>query len=139
MATSEPWLTLGRGYDESVKTLRDPEKEVYVAYQREKLAGFVIINMKGALRGYIQTVCILPAWRGQGIGSKLILFAEERIFRESPNVFMFVSSFNLQAQKLYERLGYEVVGTLKNYFVTGHDEILLRKTLAPWSEFQIRN
>ncbi|MGH7493408.1 MAG: GNAT family N-acetyltransferase [bacterium] len=136
MAASEPWLTLRRSYEESVQILQDVEKEIYVAYRRAEVVGFIIINMKGAFLGYIQTVCIMPAWRGKGLGSKLIAFAEERIFRVSPNVFMCVSSFNPQAQDLYTRLGYEVVGTLKNYIVAGHDEILLRKTIAPWSEFR---
>ncbi len=136
MSTSEPWLTLRRGYTESVRILQDAEKEVYVAYQQDELVGFVIIDMKGAFRGYIQTVCVLTEWRGQGAGSKLIAFAEERIFRAAPNVFMCVSSFNQQAQRLYERLGYEKIGVLTNYIVSGHDEILLRKSLASWSEFQ---
>src|SRR5262245_2989051 len=69
MAASEPWLTLRRDYVESLKNLQDVEKEVYVAYSREELVGFLIINMKGALRGYIQTVCTMPAWRGRGLGS----------------------------------------------------------------------
>jgi len=50
MATSEPWLTLGRGYEESVAVLSDAGKGVYVAAE-EKLAGFIIINRQGALRG----------------------------------------------------------------------------------------
>ncbi len=94
MSTSEPWLTLGRGYEESVAVLSDASKEVYVALAQGELAGFIIINMQGAFRGYIQTVCVMPAWRGRGVGSELIRFAEERIFRDAPNVFMCVSSFN---------------------------------------------
>ncbi len=135
MATSEPWLTLGRGYEESVAVLSDAGKGVYVAAE-EKLAGFIIINMQGAFRGYIQTVCVMPAWRGQGVGSQLIGFAEARIFRDAPNVFMCVSSFNTGAQKLYRRLGYEVIGELKDYVVAGHAEILLRKTIGPLAGFK---
>jgi len=136
MSASEPWLTLRRGYEESAHLLQDAEKEVYVAYLRDELVGFIIINMKGALRGYLQTICIFPEWRDQGLGRALIAFAEARIFRESPNVFLCVSSFNPQAQRLYERLGYEKIGVLKDYIVAGHDEILLRKAIAPWSEFR---
>jgi ribosomal protein S18 acetylase RimI-like enzyme len=63
-------------------------------------------------------------------------YVEERILSETPNVFLSVSSFNKRAQKLYERRGYEVVGELKNYIVPGHSEILLRKTIAPLTEFK---
>jgi len=65
----------------------------------------------------------------------LVAFAEERILRISPNIFMCVSSFNQGARRLYQRLGYTVVGELSDYIVQGHSEILLRKTLGPLAEF----
>jgi ribosomal-protein-alanine N-acetyltransferase len=135
MASSEPWMTLRRNYDESVKTLTVPSKQVYLAKANGEIGGFIILIMQGAFIGYIQTVCVAPEWRSKGIGSKLLTFAEERILRETPNVFMCVSSFNQNAQRLYQRLGYEVVGELKDYIVSGHSEILLRKTIAPLTEF----
>ncbi|MCI0398675.1 MAG: GNAT family N-acetyltransferase [Chloroflexi bacterium] len=136
MAGSEPWITLRRDYNASLKLLADPSREVYLALVGGRIAGFLILTLHGAFAGYIQSVCVAPDWRGQGIGSQLIAFAEERIFHEMPNVFICVSSFNHGAQKLYERLGYEVVGELKNYVVWGHSEILLRKTIAPLAEFK---
>lgn len=136
MAASEPWLTLRRTYDEGLKILTDPEREVYVAFVGSEVVGFIILQMKGAFVGYIQTVGVLPGWRDQGIGSRLIEFAENRIFGESPNVFICASSFNEGAQRLYSRLGYEVVGELKDYIVSGHSEILMRKSLAPLQGFR---
>src|ERR687885_2115214 len=79
MATSEPWVTLGRTYDDSLKVVGDPSREVHVAARGDALVGFIILNMQGAFVGYIQTGCIAPEWRGKGIGSGLIKFAEERI------------------------------------------------------------
>lgn len=136
MANSEPWVTLCRTYDESLKILCDPSREVFAAIGNDELLGFIIINMNGAFTGYIQTVCIESEWRGKGIGSSLLKFAEDRIFSETPNVFMCVSSFNTAAQKLYERLGYEIVGELRDYIVPGYSEILMRKTIAPLTEFK---
>jgi ribosomal-protein-alanine N-acetyltransferase len=136
MTHSEPWIILRRTYDESLKILSDSSKEIYVAVRKDELVGFIILNMKGAFVGYIQTVCIAPESRSKGIGSLLLKFAEDRILSETPNVFMCVSSFNKEAQRLYENLGYEIVGELKDYIVSGHSEILLRKTVAPLSEFQ---
>ena len=126
MANSEPWMTLQRSYEDSVNILRNSSKEIYIAAIGDKVAGFTILDMNGGFRGYIQTVAVMPEWRNQGIGSRLIRFAEERIFRDFPNVFMCVSSFNKNAQRLYARLGYERVGELKDYVVAGHSEILLR-------------
>jgi ribosomal-protein-alanine N-acetyltransferase len=135
MANSEPWMTLGRGYDASLRVVTDPTREVYIAREADEIAGFVIICMTGAFVGYIQTICIHPGRRGQGLGSRLVAFAEARILRESPNVFMCVSSFNHNAQRLYQKLGYQVIGELTDYIVRGHSEILLRKTAGPLATF----
>lgn len=51
-------------------------------------------------------------------------------------MFMCVSSFNIAARRLYDRLGYQVVGTLHGYIVPEYDEILLRKTVGPWDGFR---
>jgi [ribosomal protein S18]-alanine N-acetyltransferase len=134
MTDSEPWRTLGRDYETSLRIVSDPVKEVYVASigaETEVVAGFLILNMTGAFVGYIQTVCVAPDWRGCGLGAILIRLAEARIFRETPNVFMCVSSFNTDAQRLYERLGYQLIGELTDYIVAGYAEIFLRKTIGP--------
>lgn len=136
MTNSEPWITLGRSYEECLRIVGDPSREVYVAARGGSPIGFIILNMQGAFVGYIQTVCVAHDWRGKGVGSALIKFAEERILRETPNVFMCVSSFNAEARRLYERLGYEFVGELRDYIVAGYSEILLRKTTGPLSGFK---
>jgi ribosomal-protein-alanine N-acetyltransferase len=65
--------------------------------------------------------------RRRRIGTRLILFAEERILRDAHNVFMCVSSFNTDAQRLYSRIGYARIGEVQDYLVEGASEILLRK------------
>jgi len=138
MANSEPWITLRRTYEGSMKMLSDPSREVYLAVVKDEIVGFIVLIMSGAFVGYIQTVGVMPEWRDRGIGSKLLKFAEDKIFAKAPNVFMCVSSFNKKAQKLYKKLGYEVIGELKDYIVSGHSEILLRKSIAPLSEFRTK-
>jgi [ribosomal protein S18]-alanine N-acetyltransferase len=135
MAESEPWLTLGRSYADSLRIVQDPTREVYIARAEAGLAGFLILRMTGAFVGYIQTICIHPARRGRGLGTRLVEFAEHRILEESPNVFLCVSSFNRDAWRLYERLGYQVIGELTDYIVQGHSEILLRKSIGPLTTF----
>ena len=136
MANSEPWMTLGRTYDNSLKMLNHPSREVYVAHVKDEIVGFIVLIMSGALVGYIQTLGVVPEWRNKGVGSKLLKFAEDLIFSKAPNAFMCVSSFNQKAQELYRRLGYETIGELKDYIVPGHSEVLLRKTIAPITEFR---
>lgn len=136
MSSSEPWITLRRGYEESLAILQKADREVYVAHRDGSFIGFLILNMTGPFAGYVQTLCIVPGMRSRGLGKELMQFAEARILRESPNVFLCCSSFNLKAQHFYESIGYEVIGELKNYLVPGYAEILLRKTAGPWSEFR---
>jgi ribosomal-protein-alanine N-acetyltransferase len=136
MCSTEPWITLKRSYDDSLKILTDPTREVYVAHDGDAIRGFLILNMRGAFVGYIQTVCVAADARGGGVGSQLVAFGEERIFKESPNVFLCVSSFNPRARALYERLGYETIGELRDYLVRGASEILMRKTRGPIAEFR---
>lgn len=135
MAGSEPWLTLGRSYERALEIVRDPSREVSIALRGDEVVGFVIVCMLGPFPGYIQTVAVAPAMRGEGLGSRLVAHAEARIFRESPNVFLCVSTFNPDARRLYGRLGYREVGELTDYLVRGHGEVLLRKSRGPWSEF----
>src|SRR5215467_14178149 len=135
MCTTDPWITLRRTFDESLRVITDPAGETYVAREDGAVRGFIIIVMRGAFVGYIRSICVAADARGSGVGSRLIAFAEERIFRDLKNVFLCVSSFNPRARALYERLGYEVVGELRDYIVRGHSEWLLRKTVAPLSDW----
>ena len=138
MAESEPWRTLGRDADASLRILNDPTREVYVAEDDAGPAGFVILCLVGPFVGYIQTVCVAPDRRGRGLGTRLVAFAEDRIGQVSPNAFLCVSSFNPDARRLYERLGYEFVGELRDYLIPGASELLFRKSGGPWSTFQPR-
>lgn len=135
MSGSEPYITLRRDYESSLKMISDPLREVYVARSGGELVGFIIIVMRGALIGYIQSICTAAEWRGKGVGSELMDFAEKRILLEAPNVFLMVSSFNNGAKRLYERRGYKVVGELKDFIVSGHSEVIMRKTIGPAADF----
>jgi ribosomal-protein-alanine N-acetyltransferase len=131
MCSTEPWITIGRNFDQSLAIVRDPTREVYVAENNGRIEGFIVLNMRGAFIGYIQTVCVDAASRGAGLGTQLVEFAEKRIFADTPNVFLCVSSFNPRARQLYERLGYTLIGELKDYLIRGHSELLMRKSIGP--------
>ncbi len=138
MSTSEPWLTLQRSYSASLAIITDPDRETYVVHENGEVVGFVTLTMHGGFVGYVQSVAVREDRRGRGIGQRLIAFAEDRIFRDSPNVFLCVSSFNTRARALYERRGYRIVGELTDYIVQGHSEIIMRKTIGSVGEFRIQ-
>jgi len=138
IVASEPWVTLGLTFDQALQRLTDPTREVHVATVDGQVVGVLILNLSGPLNGYIQTIAVHMDWRCRGIGTRMIEWAEERIFRQSPNVFLCVSSFNTHAQHLYERLGYQRIGELADFVVKGYSEFLMRKTRGPWREFKAR-
>jgi ribosomal-protein-alanine N-acetyltransferase len=138
MSSNEPWLSLRRDYAACLSVLQNAEKERYLVRADGERAGLLILDMHGPFAGYIQTICLAASARNRGLGARVIQWAETHIFNSHPNVFMCVSSFNTNAQRLYERLGYEVVGTLKHFVVDEHDELLLRKTQGSWEAFRAR-
>ena len=131
MAESEPWMTLGTGYERSLALFGNESRERYLAHVAGEPAGFLVVNMQGAFVGYVQLLGVAAKFRGQGVGRALVEFAEQRIFRETPNVFICVSDFNREARAFYAKLGYQTIGELKDFIVAGHSEFLLRKTIGP--------
>ena len=131
MTATDPWITLGIIYDQCLAAFEGPGKEIYVMEIGGEIAGFVILQLTGTFKGYIQTICIRDVYRGKGFGKKLLMFCEERIFKISPNIFICVSSFNKGAIKLYTGLGFKLVGELENFVKDGFTELLLRKTIGP--------
>lgn len=131
MAESDPWITLEMNYDHCIKAFEGDLKEVYIVKLNEEIVGFVILQIGGTFKGYIQTLCISRAYRGKGLGKKLLLFCEKRILMISPNIFICVSSFNKGAIKLYEEFGFKRIGELDNFVKEGFTELLLRKTVGP--------
>ena len=131
MAGSEPWVTLGTGSERSLNLLGNATRERYLARVAGEPAGFLMISMQGAFVGYVQLLGVAPEFHGRGVGKALIEYAERRIFRETPNVFICVSDFNQAAQAFYVKMGYQKVGELADFIIAGHAEILLRKTIGP--------
>lgn len=131
MASSDPWMTLKMDQEQCMQSFGGNFREVYLLQEADQLKGFVIIQPLGSFKGYIQTICVNPSYRGLGYGTALLQFAEQLILSYSPNIFICVSSFNLKAYKLYKNMGFELIGELKDFVKTGYTELLLRKSHGP--------
>jgi len=130
MASSDPWIALGRNYGECLARLRRPELEVLVARRDSRPLGFVILHATGlAGSPYVATIAVAAEARGAGTGTALLRYAEN-YYREARHIFLCVSDFNVRARALYERLGYRVAGELPDYVVDGASEILMHKRLV---------
>lgn len=128
MATSEPWITLRRSPEQCRRACQNPTDLLFTARKGTELCGFLLARRMGlADSPYIKSLAVEPKFRGQGIGYELLRFAEDLFSAESKHIFLCVSSFNERARKFYERCGYIAVGELKDYIVSGEDEILMQK------------
>jgi ribosomal protein S18 acetylase RimI-like enzyme len=135
IAVTDPWKSIKFPAEQVLPRLLNPKREVFVAGLGPQLAGALILHLDGLLNGYVQTIVIFSEFQNRGLGGRLMAFAEDKIFRQSPNVFLCVAHFNHRAQKFYDRLGYRKVGELENYLQSGMTEILMRKTRGPLLEF----
>lgn len=131
MATSEPWITLQRTVEQLRPVIADGAKEVHLVRDATGVAAFIILDMRGPMAGYVQTIAVRADRRSSGLGASILSAVEERVYRHSPNVFLCVSSFNERAQRFYARMGYERIGVWREYVIAGADEILMRKTIGP--------
>jgi len=135
MMENDPWVRLGMTYEYCLKAFEGAFKEVFVLKKAGKIIGFVVMQIQGTFKGYIQTICIDAANRGDGYGTKLLRFCEDKIFGYSPNIFICVSSFNEGAIQLYYKLGYKLVGELKDFVKKDSMELLLRKTVGGLADY----
>jgi hypothetical protein len=60
MARSEPWITLRYKRAQSLRCLEDGVREVHVAMLRQAVVGCAVLNLRGPLNGYLQTMCVAP-------------------------------------------------------------------------------
>ena len=132
MAGTEPWITLGRTIAQTRVVFSRADATLYVARSGKKPLGFLLLRERGIVNSpYVASLAVAADVRGQGIGTKLLTFAEGRAATLDPHIFICVSSFNVGARALYERLGYAVVAELKDYVIEGASELLMHKRLWP--------
>jgi len=132
MASTDPWVRLGMDEPTCAAAFEGQGREVYTVWVEDKLAGFVVLQMLGSFKGYVQTLLVADGYRGQGISLRLLQFCEAYISKVSANMFICVSAFNDRARRIYERYGFELVGVLKDFIKPGFDEWLLRKQIKRW-------
>ena len=105
---------------------------IWVYIESDTVIGFIGAIEQGMMSEftYIRMLAVEKHHRGMGIGSQLLNYSEERMFSLSPLIFMMVPDFNVDAQRLYYRLGYKKVGEIPDYKKQGINEYLLLKRKA---------
>lgn len=132
IADSLLWRTYDRTLEDAVAAIEGsfpPDSRMWVSESGGIVTGFVIAYERGMFGdyGYIRLIGVDAARRGAGVGSRLLAAAEEHLFALRPWVFLTVSEFNTDAQRLYSRRGYERIGAIPDYRRPGIAEFMLMK------------
>lgn len=132
VSSSDPWKRLHESIDFRRMLAGDRTPTVaYVCLAGPQPVGFVLFIPEPvfARGGYLRAIGVAPAFRGLGIGKKLLAFAEEMTSRRSLHLFLCASSFNKKAQVFYKQCGYEKAGALKDLLIPGAAEYIFWKRL----------
>jgi ribosomal-protein-alanine N-acetyltransferase len=116
------------------RLLESPGTITWIAEEDAKMAGFAIADFEwetGGIVAYIQTLEVLPATRGRGIGSELLRLLEDSAReRGAKSIWLHVESQNGNAIRLYEAHGYASEGRHDRYYPQGRAALMYRKALA---------
>ena len=126
------------------------QKEAWSVSQfKEELAGvplsrfYVVAENEGEIIGYggiaqgapnfeadIHTIAVAEKFRKKGIGRQIMASLEDwAIKRGAKEIFLEMRTSNLEAKPLYESMNYQVISTRKNYYGSGIDAYVMRKTV----------
>jgi ribosomal protein S18 acetylase RimI-like enzyme len=91
-----------------------------------QMVGFIAGDLRASERmAWVATVCVLPEFRGRGVGTALMRACEERL--ELPTIRLSVRLSNQGAVQLYEHLGYQRIGIWPGYYQDGEDALVMEK------------
>lgn len=125
----QPPFRFARSYMRRLVNARDGA--TWIAEDDGRMAGFAIVEWKAQgkpVHAYIETIEVLPEWRGQGIGRELLARTEISAQQASALVlWLHVDESNASAIRLYERCGFAAAGTEEDYYAPGRGALLYRK------------
>lgn len=96
----------------------DRQSKTIVLKQNNQIIGFCFLTTISEKMGFIQEVGIAKKMQGKGLGKALISYSLKNMItkdRKIEKVFLAVTLDNIPAFKLYQKLGFEVVGTGAHY------------------------
>lgn len=100
---------------------------LFIALANSLCVGFMWFIPNGAFHAfpYLHIISIKEAYRGKGIGERMINFYEKIV--DSEKLFLVVADFNPQAKRFYEKMGYRQVGVIPHLYRKGITEYLMMK------------
>jgi ribosomal protein S18 acetylase RimI-like enzyme len=109
--------------------------DVILVSRTTSLDGFAWLSLAPrVLGGAAYLRLLLVAHPGQGLGSRLLLAAEDEACQRANHLYLLATTDNQAARRFYERRGYRYVGDLPGLVWPDLDEALYYKTLRSYAE-----
>ena len=112
----------------NVAVIGDPHERPIAVFARDD-EGQVLGGLLGHIKWrwlYVAKLWLPDSLRGSGTGTKLMRIAEEHAWKEDC-LGVHLDTFEYQALPFYQKLGYELFGTLEGY-PPGYRQFYLKKT-----------
>jgi ribosomal protein S18 acetylase RimI-like enzyme len=102
---------------------------LYAALCGGDTVGFMSVALHGMFDHfpYLNLISIKPDYRGKGIGQQMMAYFEDVICAEYSRFFLIVASFNPDAKRFYERLGYQQIGVIPGLYREHITEYIMMK------------
>ncbi len=115
------------------KFCSNDELLTYVYEIGGKVVGFISFGLGMGNKTYeVYWICVSPEYQGQGIGSKLLKFAENYVSRAGCRMLFIETSSKKEywrARDFYERMGYCSQAIVKDYFDDGDNKVIYSKRM----------
>ena len=98
--------------------------QCWILERNDEVLAHAIVAI-GAGEAHLLNVCVRASEQGGGLGRALVLFALERAHAAGADaLFLEVRPSNSRALKLYDSIGFNVVGVRKDYYPAhlGHED-----------------
>jgi ribosomal-protein-alanine N-acetyltransferase len=96
----------------------------------DAIVGFIVAEASRRAVGHIITIDVLSDSRRGGLGSRLLVAAEERLGQVPCNTVVLETAVdNASALAFYKRHHYSVLKTIPRYYSNGVDALVLEKDL----------
>lgn len=97
-----------------------------------EVCGFAWCVLGGAFArsAYLRLIGVHPDYSGHGLGRILLDYVEAQTRQAGVDLFLLVSDFNVDAQRFYQRQGYQQVGAIPGYVLNDVAELIYYKKLS---------
>jgi len=131
----QPPFRFGRRYMR--KLVESRTAATWIAEEDRRMAGFAIVEWAqevGGVNAYIQTIEVVPEWRGQGVGGELLRRVESSARgARALWIWLHVDVGNAAAIRLYEANGYRNEGREEDFYSLGRAALIYGKPLEAGS------